>query len=94
MRQGERNFEAVLGLMASGSLDASALISHRFTIENASSAYEVLGKENPLGIVIEYPGAGERSIDRSVLLSPVGKLHDPAKPAVAMIGAGNYANNL
>lgn len=52
----QRNFEAVLDLLASGALDVSQLISHRFPIERAPAAYELLASEQPsLGIVLEYP---------------------------------------
>jgi hypothetical protein len=53
----QRNMQAVLDLMASGKLDLSSLISHRFKIENAESAYDLIekGKESYLGILLEYP---------------------------------------
>ena len=53
----QRNMQAVLDLMASGKLDVSPLISHRFKIENAESAYDLIekGKESYLGILLEYP---------------------------------------
>jgi len=53
----QRNLEAVLDLMASGSLDVAPLISHRFPLERAVEAYEVLSSgESSLGILLEYPG--------------------------------------
>src|SRR5207253_4200356 len=36
----QRNLEAVLDLMASGQLDVTPLITHRFPLERASDAYE------------------------------------------------------
>ena len=90
----QRNFEAVLGLMVSGDIDLTSLVSHRFSIEDATSAYEVLGKECPLGIVIEYPGIAEQSIERSVSLTHAAKSYDPTTPVIAMIGAGNYATQV
>ena len=80
--------------MASGDLNVNALVSHRFSIDDAASAYAVLSKEISLGIVIEYPDAAEKSIDRSVLLAPAGKSYDPATPVVAIVGAGNYASQV
>ena len=38
----QRNFEAVLDMMASGTLDVKPLITHRFKIEEAAKAYELL----------------------------------------------------
>jgi predicted dehydrogenase len=89
----QRNFEAVLGLMASGDIDVGPLVSHRFRIENAASAYDVLGSENPLGIVLEYSGTLDPAADRRVTLATPGGLA-PAAPSVAMIGAGNYAGQV
>jgi len=90
----QRNFEAVLGLMASGDLDVTSLISHRFSIEDAGSAYEVLSKENPLGILIEYPAIAEAAIDSRISLASPGKSSNPAAPVVVIIGAGNYASQV
>jgi len=90
----QRNFEAVLGLMASGDIDVSSLISHRFAIEEAGAAYDLLGKENPLGILLEYPGTAGDFVDRRISLTPPGKSGDAAAPVVAMIGAGNYASQI
>jgi predicted dehydrogenase len=90
----QRNFEAILGLMASGAIDVSSLISHRFEIGDAVAAYEVLSKENPLGIVLTYPEATESSSARNVSLAATPKTNDSAKPVVTMIGAGNYASQM
>lgn len=38
----QRNFEAVLDMMASGALDLKPLISHKFSMDRAESAYRVL----------------------------------------------------
>ncbi len=89
----QRNFEAVLGLMASGDIDVEPLVSHRFSIENAASAYDVLASESPLGIVLEYPGTADPAADRQVTLAARGA-YSSETPAVAMIGAGNYAGQM
>ncbi len=36
----QRNFEAVLDLMANGQLDVAPLITHRFPLERAADAYD------------------------------------------------------
>src|SRR5262249_47470850 len=38
----QRNFEAILGAMASGQLDASPLITHRFDFSEAPRAYDLI----------------------------------------------------
>ncbi|MFZ5923339.1 MAG: bi-domain-containing oxidoreductase [Chloroflexota bacterium] len=53
-----RNFEAVVELLASGKLKVESLITHRFPIERAAKAYEVItGKkaEPFLGVLLTYP---------------------------------------
>ena len=57
----QRNFEAILELMATGKLDVKPLISHRFRIEEAAKAYELIadGKEPYLGIILTYGGTSE-----------------------------------
>ena len=67
----QRNFEAVLDMLASGQLDVKPLISHRFALERAVEAYDLLSSGEPsLGIVLEYPGfeLGEcaRTVDLAV----------------------------
>jgi predicted dehydrogenase len=90
----QRNFEAVLDMMAAGRLDVKPLISHRFPTEQAEQAYELVGGAGPsLGILLEYSGQEEKpesELRRSTLVL--------AKPAalqgqatVAFVGAGNYA---
>lgn len=52
----QRNFEAVLDLMRGGRISMKPLISHRFAIDMAAQAYEVVsGSEPSLGILLEYP---------------------------------------
>ena len=87
----QRNFEAVLGLMDANDIDVASLVSHRFPIEDAETAYKVLGAENPLGMLLEYEDTGEFSKDRNVWLTSVSESSEPASASVAMIGAGNYA---
>ena len=52
----QRNFEAVLDLLAEGKLAVNQLISHHFKIEKAAAAYELIsrGKEPYLGIILTY----------------------------------------
>jgi predicted dehydrogenase/threonine dehydrogenase-like Zn-dependent dehydrogenase len=95
----QRNFEAVLAMMASGALDVRPLITHRFAVDDAPRAYDLLATANEpyLGIVLEYPegaatAASQRTSARSVPLeAPLPAASLAAKPAVAFIGAGNYA---
>jgi predicted dehydrogenase len=93
----QRNFEAVLDLMASGQIDVAALISHRFPLERAVDAYALLTSGEPsLGILLEYPAARAGSVHpaegRTILLAPAALA--PAKVRIAFLGAGNYAGRV
>ena len=63
----QRNFQAVLHALATGALGTEALISHRFPLEQAAAAYELLSSPEPsLGILLQYPGTvdpQQRTID-------------------------------
>jgi hypothetical protein len=90
----QRNFEAVLDMMATGSLDVKPLISHRFSIENAIDAYSLLGESSTLGILLEYPQQQETFLRRMVItLNDSAECsYSSADPVVGFIGAGNYAS--
>ncbi len=54
-----RNLEAIVDLLASGRMDVQPLITHRFPIEQAPEAYELItGKRQEpfLGVLLTYPG--------------------------------------
>jgi predicted dehydrogenase len=93
----QRNFEAVLDLMASHALNVKPLISHRFPIERASEAYSVLtSDERSLGIVLHYAQAkpAQESDSRTVLLDRRESFGPSTVPVVGCIGAGNYGGRV
>ena len=50
----QRNFEAVLDMMADGRLDVSLLVTHRFPFERAIEAYELIqGDQFHPGVLLE-----------------------------------------
>lgn len=93
----QRNFEAVLDMMASGAIDVKPLITHRFAFEDAPKAYDLLTTDkSALGILLEYNSpVAERHVSSVSLAddSPPITL-DAAKPVVGFIGAGNYASRV
>lgn len=97
----QRNFEAVLGLLADGRLNPAPLISHRFSLDQAQKAYELIGsKETSLGILLEYPEPQEKSaeeiLQRTVPIA--ARAGGAARPndsvTVGVIGSGNYATQV
>ncbi len=89
----QRNFEAVLDMMADGRLDVKPLISHRFTIDEAEQAYDLVGGSGPsLGILLTYPGIAIESESRTVALDSQSTAPAKAgKVSVSFVGSGNYA---
>ena len=90
----QRNFEAVLDLMASGQLDVKPLISHRFAFEDAAQAYQVLVEnKGALGILLNYSTALAERTTRSISLAKSTQF-DGHRPVLGFIGAGNYASRI
>jgi predicted dehydrogenase len=87
----QRNFEAVLDMLASGQLDVKPLITHRFAFEDAPKAYAALTEDKSgLGILMQYTSpVAERTV-RSVTLAPDARF-DAQRPVLGCVGAGNYA---
>jgi predicted dehydrogenase/threonine dehydrogenase-like Zn-dependent dehydrogenase len=93
----QRNLEAVLDMLADGRLDVAPLVSHRFPIDKAVEAYEVVdGDEPSLAILLDYPRRAEELLVRATALDPepavggVGRA-EQRDVGVSFIGAGNYA---
>lgn len=93
----QRNFEAVLDMMADGRLDVKPLISHCFSLDQTESAYAVVGGSEPsMGILLEYRSLAEKT-DEVVRNPSVRMAQTPLlpssvhAPAVAFVGSGNYA---
>jgi predicted dehydrogenase/threonine dehydrogenase-like Zn-dependent dehydrogenase len=88
----QRNMEAILSLMASGRLDVSPLITHRFKIEDAKTAYDLIEKEKEpyLAILLEYPGVSESPPVRRIEIKR-GLPLSHGEVGVSVLGAGNFA---
>jgi predicted dehydrogenase/NADPH:quinone reductase-like Zn-dependent oxidoreductase len=93
----QRNFEAVLDMMADGRLDVRPLISHRFDITDAQQAYELVGGSAPsMGILLRYPDMTVETLARTVALSEstiaeTNTARNISRPSISFIGSGNYA---
>ncbi len=88
----QRNFEAVLVLMAEGRVDPRPLITHRFAFADAPNAYDLIASAEPsLAIVLEYPIRSDYFVEpekRVVVLS--GAAPRSGRFTVGCIGAGNF----
>ena len=99
----QRNFEAVLDMLADGRLNVQPLISHRFKLNQAEAAYAVVGGSEPsMGILLEYDTRDQQpdvlvrsatiglgSYDTRAITTMTG-----GAPSVAFVGSGNYATAL
>ena len=92
-----RNIEAFLDLLAAGRIDVKPLITHRFLIDDASKAYQLIaGKahENYLAVILEYETEGE--IDRRIENRSATKREakSAGRVGLGLIGAGGYAQKI
>lgn len=90
----QRNFEAVLDMMAAGRLDVRPLVTHRFDIDAAAQAYELLGsQQKSLGILIAYPPRDVAPAELSPPV-PIALAAEPGRAVVGFVGAGNYGGRI
>jgi predicted dehydrogenase/threonine dehydrogenase-like Zn-dependent dehydrogenase len=98
-----RNMEAFVDLLANGRLDPRPLITHRFPIEQAPDAYQLItGKTSQpfLGVLLTYPSHDENELPREKpQLSATTTVKSEAKPPaddqvcrLGVLGAGSFAN--
>lgn len=90
----QRNFEAVLDMLAENHLKTGPLISHHFPLGEAARAYDLIGGSEPvLGILLTYDEAAKATFDRTIEITPeaVPVASTPTGLVLGMIGAGNYA---
>lgn len=87
----QRNFEAVLSLIAQGQLQLEPIISHQFEFNKAKEAYDLVSSgSNVLGVVLEYDQKLVK-LDSTINLTPnIPSVVKPSSPVVGIIGAGNY----
>ena len=92
-----RNMEAFLHLLADGKVDVGTLITHRFPIDQAQSAYDLIaGKSQQpfLGVLITYPERAEET--RLVTASRdagATTVSGTKSVAIGLLGAGNFATS-
>jgi predicted dehydrogenase/threonine dehydrogenase-like Zn-dependent dehydrogenase len=103
-----RNLEAFLHLVAEGRVDPLTVVSHRFPVEEAARANDMLadGEVRPLGIVITYtageaapgPGAPAPRVAAvggapSSVVRPIAPVPAGQPIVVGFIGAGMFARS-
>lgn len=89
----QRNMQAFLELVAERKVLLKPLITHRFPIEQAESAYSLMmeGKAPYIAMVITYPSDRARSLPRTIA---VGKGQAGRAVTMGIIGAGNHVKDM
>lgn len=89
----QRNMEAFLDLLAARYIDLKPLITHRFSIEEAARAFDLLQEADTphLGILLEYapPDTGRSPVRASRPAATTAR--HPSPDTVGFIGLGHYA---
>jgi len=96
-----RNMEAFLRFIAEGKLNLTPLITHRFTIEQANRAYDlIMGRadEPSLAVLLTYPQAetvaAPHLFERiAVTAAPWAASRKQGPVNLGVLGAGNFAQN-
>lgn len=87
----QRNLQAFLDLAESGSIDVTPLVTHRFPIEEAPQAYELIeaGHKPFLGVLLEFPNADCQQASGRIRLGT--RRPKNGSVGVGMLGIGNFA---
>lgn len=88
----QRNFSAVLELMARGAVDPAPLITHRIPFSEAPRAYELIRSSEPnLGVLLTYPDRGGRTpTPEDRVIRRMAAAGGPSQGILGVIGAGNF----
>ena len=90
-----RNMEAFLQFVAKGKVVIQGLITHRFAIEQAAEAYDLITQkrsERFMGVLIRYPEQVEQR--RRIDLSPESSAAPSDAVRVGVLGAGLFASQV
>jgi polar amino acid transport system substrate-binding protein len=87
-----RNMQAFQELVHSGAIDLDYMTTHRYSIDDAPAAYDlILNKtEEYLGIIIEYDSS-KNHVPESVSLEAPKRKRRSGGTGIGFIGAGSYA---
>jgi len=88
----QRNMAAFLTLIEQGRITPKAYVTHRFAIEAAEKAYELMESGAPhLAILLTYPENAARPLVAAIAPRPRA---EKATLGVAFVGLGNYAKSV
>jgi len=96
-----RNMEAFVQLLAERKINIGSLITHRFSVERAQAAYNLIAgksREPFLGVVIQYAGECDESQTLSLAPKSVAEVTSQSRASatgvsVGVLGAGVFASS-
>lgn len=83
-----RNVEAVVDLLASGSLEVDDLVTHRFAVDNGTEAFAAVDDDAALGVLLEYDGGD--ATQNTVRVGAPKKIAG-GLVRVGIVGAGSFS---
>jgi polar amino acid transport system substrate-binding protein len=92
-----RNMQSVLELIASGRLDVTPLITHRFAFDEAEDAYALISSdanEFYVGVMLEYDVTPPRLANAWVDSVSISSKSSDGNVGLGVIGAGNFARTM
>ncbi|MDR2512886.1 MAG: bi-domain-containing oxidoreductase [Puniceicoccales bacterium] len=93
----QRNFTAILDLLAAQKLNLSRLISHRFDFDKSLEAYSVVATGKAMGILLAYASTGEAKFSRTKMLFSKAEARSEngvCPVVVGFLGAGNFTGRI
>jgi predicted dehydrogenase/threonine dehydrogenase-like Zn-dependent dehydrogenase len=104
----QRNFEAVLQLMAQGLLDVKPLITHRYIFDQALEGYGAIQSPGAMGIVLQYgPQITASNPEKQTQQAPTPHVAKPSNTVnpqpisglkrdigIAFVGAGGFTTRM
>jgi predicted dehydrogenase/threonine dehydrogenase-like Zn-dependent dehydrogenase len=90
-----RNMAAFVDLLAGGKIHVDHLVTHRFPIDEARNAFDLLATadERSLAIVLDYPSAGDEAATPACVRPPQGLDTRERRTGnrIGFLGAGSFA---
>jgi predicted dehydrogenase len=83
----KRNFETVLGTIASNRLDVKPLITEEVKLGEYGKIYDSIGQNKSIASILDY-GEGEGEVNRKVEVVPTKE----STGQLGVVGAGNFTN--
>ena len=92
----QRNFRAVLDLMADGRIVTDGLTTRETPFDEVTAAYEALRSGNDIGIMLRYDTAAPAEqvlATRTVQIAPEARA-SVSQPTIGLVGAGAFTNGV